>query len=855
MSYTLNKTDGTVLLTIADGAVNSTYGVSFFGTNYSGWGERLNENFIQLLENFAKNTQPASSLTGQIWYDTSEEVLKVYDGADYIGLVTFLVDSTEPAGKFGRLWLDSDDDRLYIHNGSDFKVVTPGTISILYDGATLGTGSMDASGDISVTLSSLGASTNSFNTIQVSGQSDVVAGSTADTLTLAAGTGMLLTTDAVSKTITVSPDSSVLVYRSGAQTISDTKEFLGQLKASGTIVLAGTTKAIYADLAPSANTGIRWSSTQWELTNDGTNWNKISTGDHAPANASYLTLGTNGTLTNERVLTAGTGISFTDAGVGSTLTVANTGVTSAVAGSGISVSAATGAVTIANTGVTGLTAGTGINVSAATGGVTVANTGVTSFNGSTGAITYNAFGTVAVSGQSDVVADAANDTLTLVAGTGITITTNASGDAITITNTIADTDTNTTYSISSETDASGAKLRLTGSNSTTDDVVFTAGSGITISRPDASTITIATSGTSGLTAAYTSISDGSNSATASGSDTIKFRGGTGVTTTVTSNDVTHGDNVLISVQDGSTSQKGLVQLSDSTSSTSTTLAATANLANTKLPLAGGTMTGALTVDNSTASTNTVTGAVIVTGGVGLGGSLNVGGNLVVSGNFTVNGTTTTVNSTTTTLDDPIITLGGDDAPVSDDNKDRGVEFRWYSGSGPKVGFFGHDDSIGRFTYIPDATNSSEVFSGTVGDAQFGIVYATATSAQYADLAERYEADAFYEPGTVLVVGGEKEVTACNSYGAANLAGIVSTKPAYLMNSEAGSDITHPAIALKGRVPCKVYGAVKKGDLLTTSAYSGHAESVRSDSPCPLVIVGIALEDNAGGAAVIEVMVK
>ena len=54
MSYTLNKTDGTVLLTIADGAVNSTYGVSFFGTNYSGWGERLNENFIQLLENFAR---------------------------------------------------------------------------------------------------------------------------------------------------------------------------------------------------------------------------------------------------------------------------------------------------------------------------------------------------------------------------------------------------------------------------------------------------------------------------------------------------------------------------------------------------------------------------------------------------------------------------------------------------------------------------------------------------------------------------------------------------------------------------------------------------------------------------------
>ena len=90
------------------------------------------------------------------------------------------------------------------------------------------------------------------------------------------------------------------------------------------------------------------------------------------------------------------------------------------------------------------------------------------------------------------------------------------------------------------------------------------------------------------------------------------------------------------------------------------------------------------------------------------------GAVTVGGDLTVNGTTTTVNSTTITVDDPVFTLGGDTAPSSDDNKDRGIEFRYHTGSAAKVGFFGFDDSAGKFTFIPDATNSSEVFSGTAG---------------------------------------------------------------------------------------------------------------------------------------------
>ena len=105
--------------------------------------------------------------------------------------------------------------------------------------------------------------------------------------------------------------------------------------------------------------------------------------------------------------------------------------------------------------------------------------------------------------------------------------------------------------------------------------------------------------------------------------------------------------------------------------------------------------------------------------IGLPNNVTIGNNLNVTGNLTVNGTTTTVNSTTVTIDDPIFTLGGDSAPSSDDNKDRGLEFRYHNGTDAKLGFFGFDDSTGKFTFIPDATNNTEVFSGTAGDVAFG----------------------------------------------------------------------------------------------------------------------------------------
>jgi len=137
---------------------------------------------------------------------------------------------------------------------------------------------------------------------------------------------------------------------------------------------------------------------------------------------------------------------------------------------------------------------------------------------------------------------------------------------------------------------------------------------------------------------------------------------------------------------------------------------------------------------------------------------------------------------------------------------------------------------------------------TVGDAthRFTEMWATtfngtATSAQYADLAERYEADAPLEAGDVVMIGGAKEVTKTTEAKSTEVFGIVSTAPGLMLNSEAGDDTTHPYIALAGRVPVKVIGPVSKGQRLVASNIAGVAMA-SSGLDAALAIIGRALED-------------
>lgn len=166
---------------------------------------------------------------------------------------------------------------------------------------------------------------------------------------------------------------------------------------------------------------------------------------------------------------------------------------------------------------------------------------------------------------------------------------------------------------------------------------------------------------------------------------------------------------------------------------------------------------------------------------------------------------------------------------------------------------GNITRLDNITYISAGTPST---TGYI-DGAWQLTAGSTMQATYADIAERYEADAEYESGTVLMLGGNKEVTISNVYATTAVAGIVSTNPAYMLNSNAGNDKTHPYIALKGRVPCKIYGPVKKGDLMIASGHPGYACSVNLTQLeiHPGAVIGKALEDfHSEGFGVIEVKI-
>ena len=148
------------------------------------------------------------------------------------------------------------------------------------------------------------------------------------------------------------------------------------------------------------------------------------------------------------------------------------------------------------------------------------------------------------------------------------------------------------------------------------------------------------------------------------------------------------------------------------------------------------------------------------------------------------------------------------------------------------------------------TNANGV--GNIGNSTvyFNTVFGKATTAQYADLAELYSADAKYEPGTVLVFGGNNEVTVSTVSADTRVAGVVSTNPAHLMNSVLESE-HKAAVALQGRVPTLVTGTVRKGDMMVTAG-NGFAQACAT--PAMGTVIGKALENFNGASGTIEVVV-
>jgi hypothetical protein len=126
MAYIVNKTDGTALVTITDGTIDNTTSLTLFGKSYSGFGELLNEDLVRLLENSASTSAPVAPLRGEIWFDTTTNQLKVYDGTSFKPSGGAKSQASQPSSpSAGDLWVDSDDSQLYFYNGSAWVLAGP----------------------------------------------------------------------------------------------------------------------------------------------------------------------------------------------------------------------------------------------------------------------------------------------------------------------------------------------------------------------------------------------------------------------------------------------------------------------------------------------------------------------------------------------------------------------------------------------------------------------------------------------------------------------------------------------------------------------------------------------------------
>ena len=127
MSYKINKTNGDLLVELTDGVIDTvSTDITLVGRNYKGFGEAFNENFVKLIENFAATSAPNNPLAGQLWYDTSEARLKIYNGTTFRTAGSPIVSSTQPANLVaGDLWIDNAENKLYFWDGTDLVLAGP----------------------------------------------------------------------------------------------------------------------------------------------------------------------------------------------------------------------------------------------------------------------------------------------------------------------------------------------------------------------------------------------------------------------------------------------------------------------------------------------------------------------------------------------------------------------------------------------------------------------------------------------------------------------------------------------------------------------------------------------------------
>lgn len=799
MAYSATTSDG-VPITVADGDKDSSrLSLTLIGRNATDYGQSIFTNTLRQLENFASNSPP-TALTlpaGQLWYNKSEDTLRVYNGAEWARTSSVPVSATAITDSLstGTSYFNSTEDKLKIYDGAVFRdaVLPGGTVTSAYAGNAEASGSATNYGAKVETL--FLTTTGSPSVVPVIALKYVSDGTSPGDLADAAhdsagATVMAVFSDRAFTLNASDPHFATLgttssfgaTFTSGMNLRADYTESI--VAQAGTSGWADAANAIYTGQTIVAADIIHVGSTDWIPSGTvSTNYTLGSaTNRFGDLHVDQIQLGNPATTKTVGIVGA--------VNIGNTSHRVNSLYVHDLSISGdldfTDVNTLTGLET-STIGALTLTSGTIATLASA-------NTDIVNKQYVTNALTIESL----VAGKIQLVA---------------TNTTNAThyplfSDASTGNENVR-TDTGYTY------------------NPNTGALTATKFSGVVLTDGTATLTGGALTGALGVTATGTvrgsTITDGTASL-AGGSLT----GAVGVTASGT-------------VQFGSLSDGAI---------TATAFQTTLTDSDTLIPTSGavkdyvdaqvtaqdldfrGDSGGALNIDLDTEVLDIAGGTNITT--VGSANQITVNLNTTLTGLTSVTSTNFVGALTGTATDATNASL----VFVEDDEATAATRYVTFVDNSTATNKRLNEDST--FTYNPSTgTVSATLFSGT------------ATAARYADLAEIYSTDADYAPGTVVKLGGTAEITQTDSHADTDVFGVISTNPAYLMNKDAQG----LPVAMTGRVPVKVVGTVKKGERLISSDMPGVAKGVANNHVSLQAIIGRALENkNDNGERVIEAVI-
>ena len=783
MAYTVSNTDGSREITVADGTFDTTtYSVTLIGKNITNYGEVFVKNSIRHLENFASATAPgvASPLVGQVWYDKSGKVLRVYKSASEGWVrVSPVVSETAPSDGLsdGALYFDSSDNKLKIYSGGSWTDASySGTVTDEYQLiSALGTPSSYGTRGRTVFLKDSAGVARAVHAITYVNNSetdaehpngetimaifsdhteflvsDVLSQTDDDTTTfnwynqIVASDGFKGsdgTSGKIKKGLNLRNEYANTSIALADRAI-EADSVTGNLKIGSSYYPISTIVRSSADIVPDQgdNYDLGSSTNRWQdLHLNGIAYfgQNSATSTIRPASGSQLYVGTSGNKVHELHATTANVTTINAADINCTEDLIVTGNI------------------VANSITADINFDDFTSADATISNVITATNGISSLGYLTTAGYANIGATLTVTGQTNLngstrIGDSASDGVEFVADIISGMRPNADG--------------------SFDLGADAYRWRQ----------LFV----------DTAIVTTAANVGGQLRIENAGQADNNNDYTTS----FRTDGGAVIRKNTF---VGEALNVGTTIVGGSS-----LQIAGSITG-ATTITASGEIEGGSLDINGaGDISGQLDVGS------------LVSAGAISGTSLNVGTGQVTAGNGVFSGSVDLGDSTADT-----ISMAGridtDIVPSSDNTRDLGASnLKW-----------------------------NDVYATTFNG--------TATSAQYADLAEIYSADEEYEAGTVVKLGGSAEVTATTSFNDPNVFGVVSTNPAYLMNSEADG----VPVALSGRVPCKVEGRIKKGERLVSGTKPGFAKALGSNDYDMRSIVGRALADkDTFDDGVVEVVV-